>query len=71
MAERIVFNNQAAKHIQAYIDYNNIVGDADGGKLMSEKEFEAFKKNQMQVSAFRILEHQESNLRILEKRKAA
>ena len=57
MAERIVFDNQAAKHIDAYIEYNNIVGDMDGGKMMSEKEYEEFKekvkesrKNKLYVS---------------------
>lgn len=44
MAERIVFNNQAANHIQAYIDYHNLVGD-NGGKMLSEKEYEEFKTN--------------------------
>ena len=38
-----MMDNQAAKHVQAYIDYQNIVGNADGGKMMSEAEFEAFK----------------------------
>ena len=45
MAERLTFDSQAAQHVQAYIDYVNIVGDNDGGKLMSEKEFEEYKKN--------------------------
>lgn len=30
--------------MQAYIEYENIVGGADGGKLMSDKEYEEFKK---------------------------
>ena len=37
-------DGQAAKHIQAYIEYNNIVGNDDGGKMMSEKEFEEYKQ---------------------------
>ena len=32
------------KDIQAYLDYYAIVGDDDGGKMMSEAEFEAYKK---------------------------
>ena len=32
------------KDVQAYIDYYNIVGDDDGGKMMTEAEFEAYKK---------------------------
>lgn len=57
MAERIVFDNQAARNIDAYLEYVNIVGDMDGGKLMSEKEYEEFKdkvresrKNKLYVS---------------------
>jgi hypothetical protein len=34
--DRIVMDNQAAKHIDAYVEYNNIVGNADGGKMMNE-----------------------------------
>lgn len=36
-------DSQAAKHIQAYIEYDRIVGNADGGQMMSEEEFEAYK----------------------------
>lgn len=36
-------DGQAARHVQAYIEYNNIVGHDDGGQLMSEAEFEAYK----------------------------
>lgn len=57
MAERIVLDNQASKHIDAYLEYVNIVGDRDGGKMMSEKEYEEFKdkvrevrKNKLYVS---------------------
>ena len=32
------------KHVDAYIEYNNIVGDDDGGVMMSEAEFEAYKQ---------------------------
>ena len=35
--------SDAQKHIQAYIEYQNIVGNDDGGKMMSEAEFEAYK----------------------------
>ena len=43
--ERIVMNGDAAKHVQAYLEYEQIVGNADGGKMLSEKEFEEFKQN--------------------------
>ena len=35
--------SQAANHVQAYLEYEAIVGGADGGKMMSEKEFEEYK----------------------------
>ena len=35
---------QAARDVQAYIDYYNIVGNDDNGVCMSEKEFQAYKK---------------------------
>jgi len=35
--------------IQAYLDYYAIVGDDEGGKMMSPEEFEAYKKK---VSSF-------------------
>ena len=43
MAERLHFTNDAARHIQAYIEYDAIVGGADNGKMMSEQEFEQYK----------------------------
>ena len=42
--KKISFTNQAQLDIQAYIDYTNIVGADDNGKLMSESEFEEYKK---------------------------
>lgn len=41
--ERIVMDGTAARHVNAYIEYNNIVGNADGGNMMSEEEFAAYK----------------------------
>lgn len=41
--ERLVIGKENEKHIQAYLEYRNIVGDDDGGKMMSEEEFEAYK----------------------------
>lgn len=41
--EKLTIGKDNMKHIQAYIDYKNIVGDDDGGKVMSDKEFEAYK----------------------------
>ena len=33
------------KDVQAYLDYYAIVGDDDGGKMMTDAEFEAYKKS--------------------------
>ena len=41
---RITISKDREKDIQAYLDYVRIVGVDDGGKMMSEKEFEAYKK---------------------------
>lgn len=43
MVERLVMDNNAAKHVQAYIEYEQIVGSADNGQMMSEAEFTAYK----------------------------
>ena len=40
----IKFNSKNKADIQAYLDYINIVGTDDNGKLMSEKENENYKK---------------------------
>ena len=29
-------NNANARHVDAYVEYKHIVGNADGGKMMSE-----------------------------------
>lgn len=44
----------AGKHVDAYIEYHNIVGDYDGGKMMSEKEYEEFKNNIREVRKNRL-----------------
>ena len=41
--EHIQVTSQQARDVQAYLDYYAIVGDDDGGKMMSEAEFEAYK----------------------------
>ena len=41
--ERLVMDGQAGRHVDAYIEYNNIVGNDDGGVMMSEAEFAAYK----------------------------
>lgn len=42
--DKITINNQGVNSIQAYIEYKKIVGNDDNGKLMSEKQFEEYKK---------------------------
>jgi Protein FAM221A/B len=49
MDNRVALASDAQKHVQAYLDYVAITGDS-GDTLMSEKEFEEFKKN-MQLNA--------------------
>ena len=43
--KQLQFTSKNQADIQAYLDYVNIVGADDNGKLMSEQEFEAYKKN--------------------------
>lgn len=43
--DRVHLTSDAAKAVQAYIEYEQIVGGADGGKLLSEAEYEEFKRN--------------------------
>lgn len=57
MAERIILDQKAGRDIDAYLEYVNIVGEADGGKMMNDKEYEEFKekikesrKNKLYVS---------------------
>ncbi|KAL9641572.1 hypothetical protein ABK040_013492 [Willaertia magna] len=43
--ERMVFQNEAQNHIQAYLEYRMIVGDRDDGtNLLPEKEYEKLRK---------------------------
>jgi hypothetical protein len=44
----------AQDHVNAYLEYERIVGDADGGKLLSEEEYAAFKANAIAHRANRI-----------------
>ena len=57
MVERLLINNDAAKHVQAYIEYDRIVGGADGGKMMSEAEFEAYKNKVRETRKHRLYVH--------------
>ena len=44
----------AQDHVNAYLEYERIVGDADGGKLFSEEEYAEFKANAIAHRANRI-----------------
>lgn len=44
----------AQEHVAAYLEYDRIVGDADGGKLFTPEEYEAFKANAIAHRANRI-----------------
>ncbi|EGR28488.1 hypothetical protein IMG5_174420 [Ichthyophthirius multifiliis] len=54
MAERLVINSNQAKHVQAYLEYQQFVGGYDNGKLMSEQEFEEFKQNYREKAKNRV-----------------
>ena len=41
--KQLKFTSKNQADIQAYLDYVNIVGADDNGKLMSEQEFEVYK----------------------------
>ena len=45
LENQLKFNSKNKADIQAYLDYINIVGNDDNGKLMSEKEYESYKKD--------------------------
>ena len=42
--EYLKIPSEQARAVDAYINYYNIVGDDDGGKMMTDAEFEAYKK---------------------------
>ena len=41
--ERYNLDAHAQQSVDAYVEYDRIVGNADGGKTFSDAEFEAFK----------------------------
>mmetsp|Transcript_921 Transcript_921/g.1650 ORF Transcript_921/g.1650 Transcript_921/m.1650 type:complete len:251 (+) Transcript_921:12-764(+) len=47
----------AARHVQAYLEYQNIVGNADNGKIMNEREFEEFKTQVREARKNRLYVH--------------
>mmetsp|Transcript_13450 Transcript_13450/g.14911 ORF Transcript_13450/g.14911 Transcript_13450/m.14911 type:complete len:411 (-) Transcript_13450:6-1238(-) len=42
--DRIYMGKNTAQHVQAYIDYHNIVGNDDNGQPFTEQEFEQYKQ---------------------------
>jgi hypothetical protein len=42
----------AQDHVNAYLEYERIVGDADGGVMMSEEEYAQFKGEQLSAALF-------------------
>ena len=48
--ERAHLGSQATRDVQAYMEYKAIVGNADGGKMMSEKEYEEFKRKKAKAT---------------------
>jgi len=54
MEDRIYIDRNAQNHIQAYLEYKNIVGDTDGGKLLTEKEFAKRKQKALEDQKNRV-----------------
>ena len=54
MSERLVLGASAQAHIDAYLEYVNIVGESEDGRLLSEAEYEEKKKKAIEASKNRI-----------------
>ena len=50
----IRLNASAQDHVAAYLEYNAIVGNADGGVMMSEAEYAAFKARMIEARKNRL-----------------
>jgi len=50
----IYLDSAAQAHIQAYIEYKNIVGDTDNGKLLSEEEYAKRKRKALEDQKNRV-----------------
>ena len=50
-ADWIKIGGNAQKHVDAYLEYHRIVGDADGGQLFTLQEYEDFKQRAREVRA--------------------
>jgi len=50
----IQISGAAKNHLQAYLEYTSIVGDADDGVLLSEAEYEKFKQKAIEARKHRI-----------------
>eukprot|EP00753_Platysulcus_tardus_P020572 PLAT8233.1.p1 GENE.PLAT8233.1~~PLAT8233.1.p1 ORF type:complete len:471 (+),score=103.19 PLAT8233.1:37-1449(+) len=48
------FGGAAAAHVRAYFEYRSIVGDADGGELLSEEEYAAFRARALEARKNRL-----------------
>jgi len=47
-------SSEVGEHIQSYWEYNRLVGESDGGVLLSEKEYSDIKKLALKASKNRI-----------------
>ena len=52
--ETLRLGGPAAAHVAAYLEYDRIVGDADGGRLLSDAEFAAFRARAIELRADRL-----------------
>ncbi|KRX05369.1 hypothetical protein PPERSA_00670 [Pseudocohnilembus persalinus] len=54
MVDRVSLGSEQARHVDAYIQYHQLVGQSDNGKMMSEQEFEQYKKKMIQNAGNRL-----------------
>ena len=50
----IIIGSQVQGHIDAYFEYDQLVGESDGGVALSEKVYEALKRKAKASSADRL-----------------
>jgi hypothetical protein len=52
--EKLFMTDQAASHIDAFVEYDMLVGESDGGVALSEKAYNALKKKADAANADRL-----------------
>eukprot|EP00959_Pyramimonas_sp_CCMP1952_P037357 781541-Pyramimonas_sp.AAC.2 len=52
--ETVHVSSEAQRHVAAYLEYERIVGSADNGVMLSEEEYEAFKRKAIEMRKDRL-----------------